>query len=123
MKKRLDCQQVHKVCLMIDRFVQALESQIEISHPDCREAFRQGRDVLSACQFVKFLNTFLGSGQATSLSMGRSKHADIQGKDRRGQALYNRIVTLLLEVKKAFIESRFRIVAIQLKRLPKILCS
>jgi hypothetical protein len=37
MKKRLDRQQIRKACFVMDGFVETLERQIQISHPDCSE--------------------------------------------------------------------------------------
>ena len=61
MKERLDRQQIHEVGFVIDRFVQTLERQIEISHPDRSETFRQGSDVLPTRELMKSLDTFFGS--------------------------------------------------------------
>ena len=61
MKKRLDCQKVHEVCFVIDRFIQTLQCQIEISHPDRSETFCQGSDVLPPRELMQSLDTFFGS--------------------------------------------------------------
>ena len=61
MKKRLDRQEIHEVCFVVDRFIQALEREIEISHPDCSEAFCQRSDVLPGCELMQSLDTFFGS--------------------------------------------------------------
>jgi hypothetical protein len=61
MKKRLDRQEIHEVCFVVDRFIQALERQIEISHPDCSETFCQGSDVLPPRELMQSLDTFFGS--------------------------------------------------------------
>jgi hypothetical protein len=60
-KKRLDRQQIHEVCFVVDRFLQALDSQIEISHPDGSETFCEGSDVLPLRELMKSLDTFFGS--------------------------------------------------------------
>ena len=78
MKKRLDRQQIHKVCLVVDCFVQALECEIEVSHPDCSEAFCQRSDVLPGCELMKPFDTFPGSRVAAFLGMGCGKQPDIQ---------------------------------------------
>jgi hypothetical protein len=40
---------------------QALERQIEISHPDCGETFCQGSDVLPPRELMQSLDTLFGS--------------------------------------------------------------
>jgi hypothetical protein len=52
MKKWLDCKEIHEVCFVIDRFVQALQCPIEIPHPDCSETFCQRSDVLPPREFM-----------------------------------------------------------------------
>ena len=61
MKKWLDRQEIHEVGFVVDRFIQALECQIEISHPDCSETFCQGSDVLPPRELMQSLDTFFGS--------------------------------------------------------------
>ena len=61
MKKRLDRKEIDEVCFVVDRFIQALERQIEISHPDCSETFCQGSDVLPSRELMQSLDTFFGS--------------------------------------------------------------
>ena len=39
MKKRLDRKQIHEVGFVVNRFIEALEREIEISHPDSSETF------------------------------------------------------------------------------------
>ena len=78
MKKRLDRQEIYEVCFVVDRFIQALKRQIEISHPDCSEAFCQRSDVLPGCELMKPFDTFPGSREAAFLGMGCGKQPDIQ---------------------------------------------
>ena len=61
MKERLDRQEIDEVGFVVYRFVQALERQIEISHPDCSETFCQGSDVLPPRELMQSLDTFFGS--------------------------------------------------------------
>jgi hypothetical protein len=77
LKKRIDRQQIHEVCLVFDRFIQALEGMIEVSHPDCSESFRQGSNVLSPRQLMEFLDTLFGPRHAAFLAMSCRKKADI----------------------------------------------
>ena len=77
-EKRLDRQQIHEVGLVVDRFVQALECQIEISYPDCGETLRQGSDVLLGGELVQSRDTFFSFRKVTCLSMRCSNQADIQ---------------------------------------------
>jgi hypothetical protein len=77
-EKRLDRQQIHEVRLVVDRFIQALECQIEISYPDCCETFCQGSDVLPGGELMQSRDTFLSFRKVACLSMGCSNQADIQ---------------------------------------------
>ena len=61
MKEWLDGQQIHEVRFVVDCFVQALECQIQISHPDRRETCCQGSDILPLGELMKSLGTFFGS--------------------------------------------------------------
>lgn len=123
LKKWLDRQQIYEVCFVVDRFIQAPECQIRISHPDRGKTFCQWGNVLPACKLMKFFDTFARSLKAAHLGMGRGQQADIQWEIRTRQALYDLVVALLPEVQESFIQSRFRVVAIQLERLPEKLCS
>jgi hypothetical protein len=51
-EKRLP-QQIREVCLVVDRFVQALECPIEIPYPDCCKTVRQGSDVLPGGELMQ----------------------------------------------------------------------
>lgn len=73
MKKRLDSQQIHEVCLVFDRFIQALEGPIEVSHPDCSETFRQGSNVLPPRQLMESVDILFGPRQAAFLAMSCRK--------------------------------------------------
>jgi hypothetical protein len=61
MEKRFDRQQIYEVCFVFNRFIKALERQIEISHPNCGETFCEGRHVMPTREFMKPLDTFAGS--------------------------------------------------------------
>src|SRR5579862_651200 len=121
MKERLDGQQVHEVGFMFDRIVETLEGKIEIFHSECGESLCQGCDVLPGGELMESLDSFFGSRAAASLGMGCGKQADIQRRNRRGQRLYYRFVSLLSDMQESCIQSRFRIVAIQLERPPDLL--
>ena len=122
MKKRFDRQHIHKVGFVVDRFVQALECQIEVSHPDCSETLCQWSDVLLARELMQSLDTFLGSRKSAFPGVGCGKQTDIQWRGGRRETLYRRVEMPKLEVQESFIQSRIRIVAIQLDRLPEMFC-
>ena len=61
MKERLDRDKIHEVGFVVDRFIQALERPIEISHPDCSETGCQGGDILPPRELMQSLDTFFGS--------------------------------------------------------------
>ena len=61
MKERLDRQQIHEVCFVVDRFIQGLEREIDFWHPDRSETFCEGSDVLPFRELMKSLNTFFCS--------------------------------------------------------------
>jgi hypothetical protein len=70
MKKWLDRQQIYEVCFVVDRFIQTLKCQIEVSHSDCGETFCLWSYVLTGGELMKSLDTFFGSRKAACLSMG-----------------------------------------------------
>jgi hypothetical protein len=60
LKERLNRQQIHEVCFVVDCFIQALEREIEISHSDGSEAFCQRSDVLPTRELTKSPDRFFG---------------------------------------------------------------
>src|SRR5215469_7510810 len=60
MKEWLDCQEVYEICFVIDRFIEALECQIEVFQSDRSQSFCQWSDILACCEPLKFFNAFLG---------------------------------------------------------------
>ena len=59
LKKRLDRQQIDDICFVIDRFIEALECQIEIFHSDRCQSFGQRSNVLPRCQPAQLFDAFL----------------------------------------------------------------
>jgi hypothetical protein len=83
-KKWLDCQQVDEIRLVIDRFIETLECQIEILQSDRSQSFCQGSDVLARCDSTKLFNAFLGLRPRTSV---RSEVRSGRGEDQSGNCL------------------------------------
>ena len=69
-KKWLHCQQVNEICLVIDRFIEALQCQIEIFQSDRSQSFCQGSDVSARCEPMKVFKAFLSLRPITLARVG-----------------------------------------------------
>src|ERR1700750_1584731 len=107
---------------MLNGFFETVECEIVVSHTDRRESFCQRCNVLLRCQLPKLLKTISSSRLVAFTGIGGGHQANVQRNRRKRETLYVGVVIFLLEVQESVVESRLRIIPIQVKRVFEMLC-